>query len=80
VFCNRTYLKPFITLCTSVLLTGCNEYSYLQDYCLSHLEELLNERVFQAETEVIGHAIVELGRAETYLLRCARCQTRKLQV
>ncbi|XP_052768844.1 uncharacterized protein LOC128209056 isoform X2 [Mya arenaria] len=45
------------------------------EYCLGNLEDLLNEHVFEAEGGVVGHAIVELGRAETYLLRCARCQT-----
>ncbi|XP_060562168.1 uncharacterized protein LOC132721814 [Ruditapes philippinarum] len=45
------------------------------EFCLGNLEELLNLHIFRAEKGVIGHAIVELGRAETYLLRCARCQT-----
>ncbi|XP_053390843.1 uncharacterized protein LOC128553692 [Mercenaria mercenaria] len=45
------------------------------EFCLGNLEELLNLHIFRAEKGVIGHAIVELGRAETYLVRCARCQT-----
>ncbi|KAH3846023.1 hypothetical protein DPMN_088319 [Dreissena polymorpha] len=40
----------------------------------------MNEHVFQAEQGIVGHAIVELGRAETYLLRCARCQTGELNI
>ena len=46
-----------------------------QEYLLGNLEELLNLHVFQNPKGVVGHAIVELGRAETYLLRCARQQT-----
>ncbi|WAR19131.1 TNKS-like protein [Mya arenaria] len=42
------------------------------EYCLGNLEDLLNEHVFEAEGGVVGHAIVELGRAETYLLRIGR--------
>ena len=49
--------------------------SPLQEYCLDNLEDLLNEHVFHAVGGVVGHAIVELGRAETYLLRCARAQS-----
>lgn len=44
------------------------------EFCLGNLEDLLNLHIFRAEKGVVGHAIVELGRAETYLLRCARCQ------
>ncbi|KAL4238827.1 hypothetical protein ACF0H5_003534 [Mactra antiquata] len=44
------------------------------EFCLGNLEELLNIHVFRSDNGVVGHAIVELGRAETYLLRCARCQ------
>lgn len=45
------------------------------EFCIGSVEDLLNRHIFQAEKGVVGHAIVELGRAETYLLRCARCQT-----
>ena len=48
---------------------------FLQEYLLGNLEELLNFHVFQNPKGVVGHAIVELGRAETYLLRCARQQS-----
>ena len=49
--------------------------SFPQEYLLGNLEELLNFHVFQNPKGVVGHAIVELGRAETYLLRCARQQS-----
>ena len=48
---------------------------FSQEYLLGSLEELLNLHVFQNPKGVVGHAIVELGRAETYLLRCARQQS-----
>lgn len=40
----------------------------------SHLAELLNRHVFYDEGLVTGEVVIELGRAETYMLRCARNQ------
>ncbi|CAG2189907.1 unnamed protein product [Mytilus edulis] len=45
-----------------------------QDYLYSNLGELLNRHIFKDTTNTIGHVIVELGRAETYLIRCCRGQ------
>ncbi|XP_064600438.1 uncharacterized protein LOC135466719 [Liolophura sinensis] len=45
------------------------------DYLHSHLADLLNQHVFRDQKSVIGRAIIELGRAETYVLRCSRSQS-----
>ncbi|XP_041351474.1 uncharacterized protein LOC121370371 [Gigantopelta aegis] len=44
------------------------------DFLLANLADLLNEHVFLDEEQVVGQTVVELGRAETYLLRCSRNQ------
>ena len=36
---------------------------------MASLPDLLNEHVFSDEEQVLGQTVVELGRAETYLLR-----------
>ncbi|OWF38604.1 uncharacterized protein LOC110466050 [Mizuhopecten yessoensis] len=46
-----------------------------QDYLYSNLSELMNRYVFRDVKSTVGHVIVELGRAETYLIRCARGQS-----
>ncbi|KAL3874032.1 hypothetical protein ACJMK2_037101 [Sinanodonta woodiana] len=45
------------------------------EYLLGNLGELMNKHIFQDKRSVVGHVVVELGRAETYLLRCARLQS-----
>lgn len=49
-------------------------YLYQQDYLYSNLGELLNRHIFLDTSNTVGHVIVELGRAETYLVRCSRGQ------
>ncbi|XP_046371371.2 uncharacterized protein LOC124145584 isoform X2 [Haliotis rufescens] len=44
------------------------------DFILGNLADLLNQHVYKDKAMVLGHALVELGRAETYLMRCARNQ------
>ncbi|XP_048734927.2 uncharacterized protein LOC125650577 [Ostrea edulis] len=45
-----------------------------QDFLFSNLGELMNQHVFCDKKSIAGHVVVELGRAETYLIRCARAQ------
>lgn len=49
----------------------------LQDYLYANLGQLLNRLVFRDTSDRLGQIIVELGRAETYLVRCCRAQTGK---
>jgi hypothetical protein len=45
-----------------------------QDYLLGNLSELLSHHVYQDHLGIVGEAIVELGRAETFALRRSRNQ------
>lgn len=38
----------------------------------THLAELLNQHIFSDKTSVMGQAVIELGRIETYVLRCSQ--------
>ena len=40
-----------------------------------HLAELMNQHVLWDRAGIAGQVIIELGRAETYLLRCSRAQS-----
>ncbi|XP_064621643.1 uncharacterized protein LOC135484263 isoform X2 [Lineus longissimus] len=44
------------------------------DYLHANLAQLLNNFVFFDEGSVMGQVILELGRAETYVIRCSRNQ------
>ena len=46
----------------------------VQDYLLGHLSELLSHHVYQDSCGVLGEAIIELGRAETFAIRRSRNQ------
>ena len=46
----------------------------LQDFIHANLAELINCHVIQDHAGIAGQVIIELGRAETYVLRCARNQ------
>ena len=46
----------------------------MQDYLHTSLAELLNMHVFLDTENVVGHAIMELGYAETFVLRSCRRQ------
>lgn len=37
----------------------------------------MNRHVFYDKKSIAGQAVVELGRAETYLIRCSRAQAGK---
>jgi hypothetical protein len=50
-------------------------YLYLQDFVHRNLSELLNLHIFDDAGNTLGQVIVELGRAETYLIRCSRNQS-----
>ncbi|KAL5009145.1 hypothetical protein ScPMuIL_014726 [Solemya velum] len=52
---------------------GWNSECHLE-FLFGNLGELLNRHVFQDTSSVTGHVIIELGRAETYILRCSRNQ------
>lgn len=45
-----------------------------QDFLFATLGELMNRHVFYDKKSIAGQAVVELGRAETYLIRCSRAQ------
>ena len=45
-----------------------------QDFLHANLAELINKHILRDEAGVTGQVIIELGRAETYMLRCARRQ------
>jgi hypothetical protein len=47
---------------------------HIQDFLFSNLGELMNQHVFCDKKSIAGHVVVELGRAETYLIRCSRAQ------
>ncbi|KAK7502764.1 hypothetical protein BaRGS_00006014 [Batillaria attramentaria] len=44
------------------------------DYLLGHLSELLSHHVYNDALGVLGEAIIELGRAETFAIRRSRSQ------
>ena len=46
----------------------------IQEFLHGSVAELMNKHVLEDSAGVAGQVIVELGRAETYLLRCARNQ------
>lgn len=46
-----------------------------QDFLFANLGELMNQHVFHDKKSVAGQVVIELGRAETYLIRCSRAQT-----
>ncbi|XP_074652559.1 uncharacterized protein LOC141906956 [Tubulanus polymorphus] len=46
-----------------------------QDFMHANLAELMNMHVFNDDNNKLGHVIVELGRAETYVLRCSKKQS-----
>ncbi|XP_061172833.1 uncharacterized protein LOC133182124 [Saccostrea echinata] len=46
-----------------------------QDFLFANLGELMNQHMFCDKKSIAGQVIVELGRAETYLIRCSRAQT-----
>lgn len=47
---------------------------FLQGFVHRNLAELLNLHIFEDLGNTVGQVIVELGRAETYLIRCSRSQ------
>ncbi len=50
---------------------------FCQDFVHSHLAELTNLHVLEDVAGITGQVVVELGRAETYVLRCSRNQAGK---
>lgn len=43
----------------------------MQDFLNAHLAELINRHVAQDSSGTLGQCLVELGRAETYVVRSA---------
>lgn len=46
-----------------------------QDFLHANVADLLNHHVLLDSANITGQVLIELGRAETYVLRCARQQT-----
>lgn len=53
------------------------DFVSFQDFLFATLGELMNRHVFYDKKSIAGQAVVELGRAETYLIRCSRAQAGK---
>ena len=49
-------------------------YLFLQEFLHDKLPELINNHVFLDGSLVLGQALIELGRVETYLTRASRNQ------
>ena len=54
----------------------CTGHAHAQDYLTENLPDLLNKHVFGGEA--FGDVIIELGRSETFLLKCSRGQAGKM--
>ncbi len=43
----------------------------LQDFLQNNLAELINRHLLQDSANILGQCIIELGRAETYIVRAS---------